>query len=277
VKTTKILVVDDGEREREDLKWAAEADDGRIIFEAEDTEKAIELIRKECFDVIVTDLEMGPTPQAGLSVLRAARDADPEAQVIVITAWGSKDISVESIEKGAIDYIERNSQGTDVLGLLKIKINRAVAYRELVRKEREKCRLISAYLNAWFPDYLGEDALLIVAVGARLMVNLGPLRSEALQALDATVGRPVDDLLTALDSIDVIVSSSGADVSPLRRRLSLPPGPEATVEFLLTPRRQGLHVLTVVLLHNNDEIHRADFAFAAHEQPLEVHAPLMEA
>jgi DNA-binding NtrC family response regulator len=131
-----ILIVDDEPELRSDLEWAAR-DEGRTVVAAENDEQAIQLIQQQDFDVVVTDLKM-ETPDAGLRVLKAAKQKDIYTQVIVVTAYGTPEISVETMRLGAFDYLERNAPGTDALAMVRSKITLALEFREAkLRKESQ--------------------------------------------------------------------------------------------------------------------------------------------
>ena len=125
----KILIVDDEPQLRGKLKWAAKGKD-REVFEAESGEQAIHLIQQHDFAVIVTDLKM-ESDRAGLGVLKAAKEKDVYTQVIVVTAYGTPEVSVETMRLGAFDYLERNAPGTDTLAMVRSKINLALEFRRV--------------------------------------------------------------------------------------------------------------------------------------------------
>lgn len=124
----KILVVDDEPTLRGQLEWAARGE-GREVVAAKSGEEAIRLIQQHDFDVIVTDLKM-ETDDAGLAVLKAVKEKDIYTQVIVVTAYGTPEISIETMRLGAFDYLERNAPGTDHLTMVRSKITQALEFRE---------------------------------------------------------------------------------------------------------------------------------------------------
>jgi DNA-binding NtrC family response regulator len=125
---TKILVVDDDPDWRAQLQWAARGE-GREVIVAESGEQAIRLIQQHDFAVIVTDLRM-ETKEAGLDVLKAAKEKDIYTQVIMVTAYGTPEVSVETMRLGAFDYLERTAEGTEHLPMVRSKINLALEFRE---------------------------------------------------------------------------------------------------------------------------------------------------
>jgi DNA-binding NtrC family response regulator len=123
-----ILVVDDEPSLRGQLEWAARGE-RREVVAVETAAQAIQLIERREFDVVVTDLKM-ETEDAGLDVLKAAKAKDIYTQVIVVTAYGTPQISVEAMRLGAFDYLERNAPGTDALAMVRSKIDLALQFRE---------------------------------------------------------------------------------------------------------------------------------------------------
>jgi DNA-binding NtrC family response regulator len=124
----KILVVDDDPALRGQLEWAARGE-GREVVTAESGEQAVQFIQENSFDVVVVDLKM-ETDKAGLDVLKAAKEKDVYTQVIVVTAYGTPEVSVETMRLGAFDYLERNAPGTGTLAMVRSKISLALEFRE---------------------------------------------------------------------------------------------------------------------------------------------------
>ena len=100
----RVLVVDDEKSMRDLLAISLEKQHFEVTV-ADGGEAAIDTLRREPFDVVITDLRMPTTD--GLQVLRAAKEASPELVVIVITAVGSTETAVEAMKLGAYDYITK--------------------------------------------------------------------------------------------------------------------------------------------------------------------------
>lgn len=120
------------------------------------------------------------------------------------------------------------------------------------------------YLNAWFPDYDDDDSLK-VGVAARLRVNIDMESRDG--SLGASESIPPDkaQILYTVGHIDVMVISPDADVTPLLKRLEMPPSAERFVEFKVTARAGGPINLTVALLVCNEPIYRTVFSCEAKE------------
>lgn len=132
-KMTRILVVEDEPDLRSQLEWVVR-EMGQEVISAESGQQAIQLIQKHNFDIVVTDLKM-ETEKAGLDVLKAAKERDIYVQVIVVTAYGTPKISIETMRLGAFDYIERNAPGSEFLLMVRSKVDLALQFREAKLRE----------------------------------------------------------------------------------------------------------------------------------------------
>jgi DNA-binding NtrC family response regulator len=121
---TRILVVDDEEIVRESLTgWLEE--DGHQVSSAPDGNVAIARLKAEPFAILLVDLKM-PGPD-GLEVLRAARTLQPEAAVIIMTAYATVDTAVQAMKIGAYDYLVKPFEPEE----LSLMVEKIVAQREL--------------------------------------------------------------------------------------------------------------------------------------------------
>ena len=100
----KILVVDDEQSLREVLSIMLKRA-GYAVTSAIDGEDAVELLQKEIYDLVITDLRMPKVD--GLEVLRAVKSASPETVVLIITAFASAESAVEAMKQGAYDYLTK--------------------------------------------------------------------------------------------------------------------------------------------------------------------------
>ena len=97
----RILVVDDEVNSTKLMKKIL-SKNGYIVTEENDSTKAKELIQKNIFDIVVSDMQMpGFT---GLDLLKAKPE---EVLFILVTGFGSIDSAVESMKNGAFDYISK--------------------------------------------------------------------------------------------------------------------------------------------------------------------------
>lgn len=106
-KTTgmsRILVIDDERSIRNTLKDILEFEKYKVDV-AEDGFKAMELIKITDFDVILCDIKM--PGMDGIEVLQKIEELKPDTPVVMISGHGNIDTAVESIKKGAFDFIEK--------------------------------------------------------------------------------------------------------------------------------------------------------------------------
>ncbi|MBI1846221.1 MAG: sigma-54-dependent Fis family transcriptional regulator [Candidatus Rokubacteria bacterium] len=102
--TGRVLVVDD-ERSMRELLGIALTQDGYDLTLADGGERAIEILKREAFDLVITDLRMRKVD--GLAVLKAVKETSPSTAVLVITAFASAETAVQAMKVGAYDYITK--------------------------------------------------------------------------------------------------------------------------------------------------------------------------
>lgn len=101
---SKILVIDDERSIRNTLKDILEYEKYEVDL-AEDGNKGIEKIRAAEYDIVLCDIKMPGLD--GIEVLERMNALTPDTPVIMISGHGNIDTAVESIKKGAFDYIEK--------------------------------------------------------------------------------------------------------------------------------------------------------------------------
>jgi DNA-binding NtrC family response regulator len=102
--------------------------DKHLIFHARGLEEACQAIGSNQFEAILTDQKM-PDGE-GLDVLAAAREADPNVAVIFLTAVATLELAVESMRKGAFDFLAKPFTPE----VLRAAIQRACDHTTLVRE-----------------------------------------------------------------------------------------------------------------------------------------------
>jgi len=120
-----ILVVDDQKNMRTTTALLLR-DEGYQVAEAGSVEEATSLLTGRPFDVVLTDLKMEPLD--GLELLRRASTIAPNAQIIVMTAYGTIESAVEAMRRGAYDYVSKPFKEPELL----IRVQKAVERRRLL-------------------------------------------------------------------------------------------------------------------------------------------------
>jgi len=128
--TSKILVVEDEHAIRLALKGLLRRE-GHDVSVAEDGDVAIDRLREEVFDLVITDLALG-RGKSGMDVLRAAKEERLETGVVMITAHGSEKIAVEAMKAGADDYVPKPFDNDE----LRVVVARSLERHRLERENR---------------------------------------------------------------------------------------------------------------------------------------------
>ncbi len=115
-KAPKVLVAEDEKVLRLMMAKLLQIS-GYKVYTCSDGLQALELIGKESFDLIVTDMMM---PGAnGMEVLRATRRRQPRTKVIIITGTPSSETLLEAKREGAYAYLRKPFQLKHFLSVLK--------------------------------------------------------------------------------------------------------------------------------------------------------------
>ena len=101
---SKILVIDDERSIRNTLKDILEYEKYEVDL-AEDGIKALEKVKTAEYDIILCDIKM--PGMDGIEVLEKLGELTPDTPVVMISGHGNIDTAVDSIKKGAFDYIEK--------------------------------------------------------------------------------------------------------------------------------------------------------------------------
>ncbi len=134
----KILIVDDELIMRESLAGWLERD-GHAVQTAVSGEEALEMVKETQFDIFLVDIKMEGI--SGLDVLRSVRETDPEADVVMITAYGSIPSAIEAMKDGAYDYMLKPFDPNELGVLIEKIIHHQEQAREVIYlKEQVKER-----------------------------------------------------------------------------------------------------------------------------------------
>ncbi|MCH9648943.1 MAG: sigma-54 dependent transcriptional regulator [Deltaproteobacteria bacterium] len=129
----RILVVDDEEGLREFIGETLSGA-GHSVTLAADGLEALEKLRGQAFDLMLTDLKMPHLD--GLGLLRRLQGESAAMEVLVLTAHGSVEAAVEAIKLGAFDFLQKPFHSPEELRLL---VAKALEHRGL-RTFREQSR-----------------------------------------------------------------------------------------------------------------------------------------
>jgi len=130
MNNVSILVVDDESAQLETLAGYLRKKKFHV-FEAENGEKGLAVVRDHPIDVVLTDMRM--SEMTGIELLQEVKKLNPEIGIVVMTAYGSVDDAVTAMKKGAEDYIQKPID----LDHLDIVINKVIERNRLLSENRE--------------------------------------------------------------------------------------------------------------------------------------------
>jgi two-component system response regulator AtoC len=118
---TTVLIVDDEKHTRDGLRLSFE--DEFDVYVAANTAEALQVLKTETIDVMVTDLRIGG--EDGMDLIDRALKLPRAPICILMTAYGSVDVAVEAMKRGAWDYVSKPLN----IDELELTIKRAVRSR----------------------------------------------------------------------------------------------------------------------------------------------------
>jgi len=111
-----ILVAEDEDILRRNLTFILSSS-GYATLSARTSAEAVELLKRQRFDVVITDLIM--PVQGGRELVRYVSEHCPETSVIVITAYPSADSAIDAVKKGVVDYFTKPFKTEEILCAVK--------------------------------------------------------------------------------------------------------------------------------------------------------------
>ncbi len=123
----KILIVDDEPDICKALEFLLKRE-GYSVTSANSGEDAIEKLKAESFDVVITDLKMGKVD--GITVLEKAKEINHDMPVIMMTAFASIESAVEAMKKGASDYIVKPFLNEEI----KLTIKKVIEQKKIINE-----------------------------------------------------------------------------------------------------------------------------------------------
>ncbi|MCX7959780.1 MAG: response regulator, partial [Deltaproteobacteria bacterium] len=123
----RILVVDDESLIRESLVFILRKENYEVD-EASNGIQALEKIKSDNYDLLITDIEMPELK--GIELLEKVRQYSPDTFVILITAYASIETAISAFRKGASDYILKPLEFEDLLH----RVKKIFEYKELLQE-----------------------------------------------------------------------------------------------------------------------------------------------
>jgi response regulator NasT len=131
VRSKRVLIAEDEAIIRMDLREMLEEEGFEVVAEATDGFQAIELSREHAPDLAILDIKM-----PGMDGIRAAEVITREriAPVLILTAFSQRDLAADAAQAGAMAYLVKPFQKSDLLPAIQIALER---YGEFARLRGE--------------------------------------------------------------------------------------------------------------------------------------------
>lgn len=128
--TAKILVVDDEEDMRTTLAILLEAE-GYTVITAMNGHGAMERLKKEPVDMVVSDIRM--PDMDGIELLQQAKAVNPTIPVVMVTGYGSAELAVEAMKLGAFDYLQKPFDNERLYDVVRSALSQASLQRSAAK------------------------------------------------------------------------------------------------------------------------------------------------
>jgi len=175
---SRILVVDDEVDIRESLDTLLTLE-GYSVDLAQHGTEGLRKAEAGNYDLILLDLMM--PDRSGMEVLKEIRERDLETPIFMITAYGSVEVAVDALKKGANDYFSKPWDNEKLL----IEIDRMIASSRLAR---ENIQLKRAFKQQYsFPNIVGKSDRMLRILD--LVTQVAPSRATILITGETGTGK----------------------------------------------------------------------------------------
>ncbi len=145
----RIIIVDD-EKDMRDFLEIMLRKEGYETLSFASASQALEWFRENPADLVITDVKM--PGMNGLEFLKAVKELEPDANVIMMTAYASVDTAIEAMKAGAIDYFTKPFNIDEI----KLNIRKALKLRTLEKENRLLKNELKTKFG--FSNFIGESA-----------------------------------------------------------------------------------------------------------------------
>ena len=135
----RVLVADDQPDVLEALRLLLKGEGYRTELSSSPAE-SLAALEKRDFDLALIDLNYArdtTSGEEGLELLSRLQTVDSSLPVVVMTAWGSVEVAVEAMRRGAADFIQKPWDNTRLLTVLRTQVELGRAVRKGLRLEEE--------------------------------------------------------------------------------------------------------------------------------------------
>ncbi|HKP86598.1 MAG TPA: sigma-54 dependent transcriptional regulator [Blastocatellia bacterium] len=184
---SRILIADDQPDVLEALRLLLKGE-GYKIETVSAPAAIIETLEERDFDVLLMDLNYArdtTSGQEGLDLLTRIQKLDSTLPVIVMTAWGSVDVAVEAMRRGARDFVQKPWDNARLMTILSTQIELGQALRRGQRLEAENQLL----RNDKRPKIIAESAVMKPVL--EIISRIGPSEANVLITGENGTGKGV--------------------------------------------------------------------------------------
>ncbi len=185
-----ILIADDQPDVLDALRLLLKGE-GYRIESASSPAKVLEVLREQDFDVLLMDLNYArdtTSGQEGLDLLREVQALDARLPIVVMTAWGSVELAVEAIRRGARDFVQKPWENERLLTILSTQVELGRALRKGQRLEAENELLRDGNLSG-LPLLIAEAS--VMQPVRQMIERVGPSDANVLITGENGTGKEV--------------------------------------------------------------------------------------
>ncbi len=175
----RILVIDDEADIRESLEALLTLEEKYSVELAGSATEGLRKMETGSYDLVLLDLMM--PDKSGMEVLDEVRPRDPETPIFMITAYGSVEVAVQALKRGANDYFSKPWDNEKLL----IEIERMIARRRLESENKELKRALKQRYA--FPNIVGKSDRMLRILD--LVSQVAPSRATILVTGETGTGK----------------------------------------------------------------------------------------
>ena len=187
----KILIADDQPDVLAALRLLLKGEDYNIIT-ASSPSGALDVVEREELDLVLIDLNYTrdtTSGSEGLDLLSRIQAVDSTLPVVVMTAWGTVDVAVEVMRRGARDFIQKPWDNARLLAVLRTQIELAQALRRSQRLEAENLTLREDGASAKLAQVIAESPAMKSIL--KVVQRIGPSDANVLITGENGTGKEV--------------------------------------------------------------------------------------
>jgi two-component system, NtrC family, response regulator HydG len=154
----KILMIDDDEDVLLAAKMLLKKFNYQVIIE-KNPNKIPFLLNNDTYDVILLDMNFSKdttSGKEGFEWLRQIKERDPDAVVILITAFGDVEMAVKALKEGATDFILKPWQNEKLIATISTAIKLKKSYNEVDKLKKAK-QMLEEQISQPFRDIIGNS------------------------------------------------------------------------------------------------------------------------